>query len=335
MTNWIIKPCYKYDLANLCNLLTEEEVYHQAHPEAWSHFAPLFSRELQQRARAFHRQGILLGPSFASLLACSDYDGADIEQIVAALEPAKQHPVFAPYSEHFPLVDALLRHVHELGAFDYWQERCLPTLERRCDQLSKQATTYDVVQAADEMLGEGYASGGSGINLYVSHFSAPHGVSLRTLAFLSDQRWDLKTHVAIALHELMHPPFDRELINELADRFRADPFFQEAKARLPLSSGYATPAAFLEENLVEGAHVYLAERLGVLDDPLQYFIRHDYASHVVSALVYQALKQGVRERSRSFREAVELMIDEGLLTPGRLREQYCRLYEANGLQHPY
>lgn len=335
MTTWIIRPSYKFDLANLCNLMTGDEVYSERHPEAHAYFSPRFEPAILAQARAAFQQGILLGPGISSLLSMSDYHGPDIDLILDGLELAAANPFFAPYAVHFPLIRSLLRHVHELGAYDYWRTNCLPSLERKCEELLADAGKYPVVETASAMLGDGHVSTGTTIQLFIGHFAAPHATSLHNLAYLSDLRWGLEMHVAIAVHELLHPPFEREEIKKLSEQFWSDAFFQEAKARLPLSSGYPRPEDFLEENLVEAAHVYLAEQLGVLDSPLEYFVTHDSGTHIVSPIVYSALRQGVRDRCGSLKDAIQLMIDEGMLTPGKLREQYCRIYKQAGLEHPY
>ncbi len=69
-----------------------------------------------------------------------------------------------------------------------------------------------------------------------------------------------------------------------------DDLVKEARELLP-PCYYATPGLFLEGNIVEGAHVFLAEKLGLEKDPLEYFIKHDQGSHVISVLVYDYLKK--------------------------------------------
>jgi len=335
MTDWIIKPSYKYDLANVCNLMTGDPTYTERHSEAYAFFASRFDPSLVEQVKGAFIQGILLGPGISSILSCSDYDGCELEPILAAFDVAATLPFYAPYVSQFPLCISLLQHIHSLGAYEYWRENCLPALEQECQNMRSEAEQYPVVEAANKLLGEGYTKSSTTIQLYLAHFAAPHGTSLNSQAFLSDLRFGLKKQVEIAVHEMLHPPFEREEIRRLSPDFWADPFFKEAKSRLPVSSGYPQPADFLEENLVEAAHIYLSEQLGVIDNPLEYFIKHDQGTHVISPIVFDALKQGVRERCNNLKEAVHLMIEQGLLTPGKLREQYCAIYNRAGIKHPY
>jgi len=335
VSNWSVKTAYKYDLANLANLMTGESNYQRLHPEAYAHFRDCFDPSLLSQVRGVFEQGILLGPAISTILAQDDYDGSDLSRILQTVDRASEQPFYQRYREQFPFIRALLMHLHGLGADQYWQEHCLPTLQARCQQLQSDAESYPVVGVVDAMLGAGYRQNGDTVTVYLAHFAAPHGTSLRSLTFLSDQRWGIDVHVATAIHELLHPPFEREEIRRLAPLFSRDPFFQAAKARLPLGSGYPEAADFLEENLVEGVHVYLAEQMGVIKDPLGYFVRHDNATHVVSAVVYHALKQGLRDQCSNLKETILLMIEQGHLSPGNMREQYDQVYRSAGVEHPW
>lgn len=337
MSQWVIQPSYKLDLANFCNLLTQEPMYIKRHQEAYDYFSPHFNNDLVAAAQAAFRQGVLLGPGASSLLGLDSYDGHDIEIILSALDTEVVQNTFTQYRDYFPLVRSFLRHAHELGLWEYWSERCLPAIEAKCQELRTEAASYPVIEAVNALLGPEYAVRRDVIRLYVCHFAAPHGISLNNAAFIADQSWPARTHVDVALHELMHPPFTRTEIEELANVLWDDEFLQSAKARLPLGSGYAQPSGFVEENLVEGAHIYLAEQLGVVTEPLNYFIQHDYGSHVLSVLIYDALKQGIHKECNSYRDAVSLMQARGLIIPGKMGDAYRAIYERAGLgkDHPY
>ncbi|MFO7612743.1 MAG: hypothetical protein R6W99_09725, partial [Clostridia bacterium] len=97
------------------------------------------------------------------------------------------------------------------------------------------------------------------------------------------------------------------------------------------SSGYGKPEDFLEENIVEGTHIYLSEVMGVEKNPLKYLSEHDSGSHVVSAIIYDALKRGYRKKYGSVEEIVWKLMDEGPLKPGSMKESYIRIYEEAGL----
>lgn len=104
----------------------------------------------------------------------------------------------------------------------------------------------------------------------------------------------------------------------------------------PSTTTYNTPLRFLEENLVEAAHVYLANKLGALRDPLRYFVTHDNGTHVVSPIVFRYLVARANNFA-SFEQAVQEMVDSGILAAGALRHEYLSIYQEAGLaaEHPY
>lgn len=337
MTRWTIQPSYKYDLTCFCNLFSGEPIYAERHAEVYTHFSDRFDPAVVAFARQLLSAGIIPGAGLAYLLSYDDYDGLDIEAIVSPLD---DEAVWRQFPEHAGFASQLkdmLRHAHDLGLPDYWRTECLPGIEARCREFAGESSRFPVIEAANELLGERHAVAGDGITLYVSQFAAPHGIRLRGLAFIADQRWELDTQVDIALHELLHPPFGRERLKELADRLKNDEFLLEAKSRLPATSGYAELAGFLEENIVEGAHVWLAERMGVVEDPLEYFIEHDAGTHVLSVIIYDRLRCGIRDTTDSLEEAVFRMVEDGTLVAGNLRRRYMDIYEkaGRGGEHPY
>lgn len=131
--------------------------------------------------------------------------------------------------------------------------------------------------------------------------------------------------MAIAIHELIHPPFERTVIKQMAHTLWQDSFFRKAKNLLPPSSGYRRPEDFLEENLVEGTHLYLSELMGVEKNPLSYLLQHDHGSHVVSVILYDSLKKGYRDKTKSMQETVELLIKDQILQPGLIEKNYYHI----------
>lgn len=337
MTQWTIQPSYKYDLACFCNLFSGEPTYVERHAAAYERFTNRFDPAVAAFAGQLLSAGVIPGAGLAYLLSHHGYDGFDIEAILSPLDDDAVWRDFPDHARFAPQLKEMLRHAHDLGLADYWRAECLPGLEARCREFAAEASRFPVIEAANELLGQRHAVTGDGITLYVAQFAAPHGIRLKGLSFVADRRWKLAIQVDIALHELLHPPFDRERLKELADRLKDDEFLQEAKERLPTTSGYAEMSGFLEENIVEGAHIWLAERMGVVEDPLKYFIEHDAGTHVLSVIVYDRLRSGIRDTTASLEEAIFAMVEDGTLASGKLRRRYLAIYERAGKsgQHPY
>jgi len=342
MSNWVIKPSYKFDLASISNFLSEDPIYYERHPEAYAFFRHKLEgldSNLREGAKELYHSGVLLGPGISNLLSVNEYNGEDIDAIVGCLDDKrlKDVPSFADYLGYLPFVKAIILALHSMGVLEYWREHCKRGLEAQCRELSLGAARYAVIDEVSAFLGPQHMITATDIKLYLCHFSAPHGVSVYGSALLSDVRWPLQLQVPIAIHEQMHPPFSRERIEELSDLLWQDDFLREAKGRLPISSGYSQPSSFVEENLVEAAHVYLSHKLGLIPDPWQYFVDHDYASHVLSAIVFYYLQKGWRKQNASYEATINQLVNEGVLQPGQLRCKYLSIYDEVGksVAHPY
>lgn len=345
MGEWVIKPSYKLDLACFCNLFYKDEMVLDKHREAYEFFKDRIDKrsDLVEFAKAMLSEGYMIGVAMASLLDLIDYNGNDINDICSIMDDEATRPVLddfiieSGYTEELrekvlsllPVLSDMLHYVHSSGFDEYWHNECLNDIKKKCDEFILQADRYPVVSKVNEMLGI-HGDRKPPVTLYVCRFSAPYGIGLSN-AFISDLRWNFEDTVAIALHELIHPPFKREIIREMAGEIWKDGFFRKAKGLLQASSGYGKPEDFLEENFVEGTHIYLSEEMGVKKDPLKYLAEHDSGSHVVSVILYDALKKGYRSRTGSVEEIVWTLIEEGALKPGNIKETYFRIYNEAGL----
>jgi len=345
MTLWNISPSYKFELACVCNLFSNQDRYIKAHPEGWEKFKHLFSNpQYQKLAAMLNEQGFIISSALIAIFDSFDYNGGDIDEICMVTEDQElratvlrsyflDNNIISPeqweqYSPLMPQLTDMARYVHEGGFAQYWQDNCLPEIRIRCQEFMAQAGQYPVIEEVNTLLGPKYALTNEAITLYLCKFSAPHGTSLAVQGFVSDIRWDLETTVAIALHEMMHPPFDRKRIEKIAAELAQDEFVAEARKLLP-PSYYPTPRMFVEENIVEGAHIYLAEKLGVEDNPLEYFVKHDSGSHVLSVILYDALKQGIAAAGLSLEEVIDKM-SASTMCPGKIRSAYMAVYEKTG-----
>lgn len=348
MTLWTISPSYKFDLACICNLFTGQDLYRKAHPQGWEQFKHVFNEsQFHELAKMLVDQGYLVSSALIAIFDSFEYNGEDIEEICKVAEEPElretvlrsyfiDHKILSPdnwdqYSPLMPQLTGLARRIHQAGFLQYWRSNCLAEVEQCCQDFTASAAKYPVIEEVNRLLGEKYALDNQPICLYLCKFSAPHGSSLAKQGFVSDIRWDMETTVAIALHEMLHPPFDRDKLAQISETLVQDDFV--AAARKLLGPGYySTPLMFVEENIVEGAHIYLAEKLGVENKPLEYFVKHDSGSHVLSVLLYQALKDGIAESGLCLEQVIEKMLAAGLLQPGTIQSAYLTVYERANLK---
>ncbi len=347
-TEWQIRPSYKFDLASICNLFTGRENYKKLHKEGWEKFQNLFteSKEHIKVAEMLNKQGFLVSSALIAIFDSYEYNGQDIQEICRIAEESElretvlrsyfvDNKILSPeqwkeYSPILPELTSMARYVHQAGFKEYWLEHCQPEIEQRCEEYLSEARKYPILQAVNRLLGEKYARNGEHIFLYPCKFAAPYGSSLAHQGFVSDIRWGMETTVAIALHELMHPPFSRDKLKRIAEELIEDDLVIEARELLP-PYYYPTPVFFIEENIVEGAHIYLAEKMGVEKNPLEYFLKHDKGSHVLSVIIYEALKGGMADEGHTIEEVVEDLMAKGVLQPGAIKDRYCQIYEKAGL----
>ncbi len=354
MSRWNITYSYKYDLAGFCNLFTLSKNLIELHNEGYDQFLDVIQAkpDFTQLAQSMQQAGFDPRVILVSVFDMVDHHGSDIDELCSFMEiPEKLERLQRYYVEEkqlvtdevwrsnvepiIPTLSRMARYVHENGFHGYWKENCEPRLKDRIAEFGKVADRYDVVGEINHLLGPKYHLPMDEVTLYVSHFSAPFGTKLRNQSFLADARWEFKNIVAIALHELIHPPFSRDKIKKIAEYLWEDDILLEAYHDQPPNTTYNTPLRFLEEHLTEGAHVYLGEKMGVVDEPLKYLAEHDDGSHVVSVIIYDGLRRGVMDGFGSLEDAVEHMIDDGILAPGNLRREYRDIYKKAGVKAAY
>ncbi len=349
VNTWEVTYSYKYDLASFCNLFSKSEKLIDLHKEGYERFEEIIDArpDLIKLAKQMVESGFDPRVVLVSAFDLVDHEGSDVNKLCSIIDDEEKRKRFHDYyiveeqlisEEVWKSLDSLLpslsemaKYVHKNGLLSYWEKECEPKIDKRRKVLLEQVSEYDVVGEVNKLLGPDHKLGFDNVRLYLSYFSAPFGTKLNDQSFLADSRWGVEEIVPIALHELIHPPFSRSKIGDIAELLSEDGLFQEAYEGQPSDSTYNTHLRFLEEHLTEGAHVYLADKFGLIESPLEYFVTHDNGSHVVSVLVYDHLKNGGMSKADSFEEAVDNMIKEGVLQPGNLRENYIRIYEEAGI----
>ncbi len=353
-SSWNITYSYKYDLASFCNLFTKSEQLIELHEEGYDDFKevieakPEFIELAQNMQKGGFDPRIVLVSAFDQI----DHDGADIEKLCSVLEEPGKKEKLRDYYVHkkelvteetwnnnlaplLPTLAQMARYIHENGFQEYWEKKYSPLLERRVKEIESNVLEYNIIDEINKLLGQKHKLQFDQISLQLSCFSAPFGTKLKNQSFLTDTRWELKDIILIALHEMIHPPFSRDKIEEIAEFVWDDDLIQEAYEKQPSSSSYNTPVRFLEEHLTEAAHIYLGEKLGMVESPLIYFAEHDNGSHVVSVVVYDFLKKNWGEESESLEAIIDKMVEEKILYPNKIRDEYLRIYKEANIKPPF
>jgi len=168
------------------------------------------------------------------------------------------------------------------------------------------------------MLGRGQAP--ESITVYLCAFAAPHGIKICGPNYISDIAFSKDITLGIAVHEMFHPPYDARNLDPELERLGEDPLLQHAFKTKDPKYGYATMTGFIEENVVEAMAISICHKIGLEDDPLGYFEKHDDGSHMLSVVLFDAFSKHPKSIEQPFEDYFRDLLD--LLPVGSLDREY-------------
>jgi hypothetical protein len=198
------------------------------------------------------------------------------------------------------LLAVVAREVEQQGFGDYWQKQYLPKIQVRQDELSRWLIQYELDREIESMLGSGRAP--ESITLYLCGLTEPHGIRISGLRFITGVSNSNEIVFGNLIHEMFHPPYDRQHLQKDVSVLENDPLVKESFRTKKPQYGYPTMFGFIEENIVEAMAVFIAAKLDLEKDPLLYFINHDEGSHKLSVVLFRAFKQYPKPREQSFQQ---------------------------------
>src|SRR5207248_1585199 len=80
-------------------------------------------------------------------------------------------------------------------------------LEARAEIFRPELARRDIVPLQEKMLG--FPLEDRSITVYLVHFARPHGIKVTGNRFLTEAELAPEIVLRTAIHEMMHPPFDR------------------------------------------------------------------------------------------------------------------------------
>ncbi len=326
-----VRWSYGLDVANFLNLLTGDPFYVSRHPEAHAAWAPRLSETAREgiRAAVELKGGSMLGPYLAYLSsAVPGFDQMDLDALLR--EPAERFAAWPIYSaENWALArqvsDALLPVVdelEELGFRSWWEEERLPLVREAGRSLEAylDGLTLDLGGAVREMLGADPAGDGGPVTVYICSFARPHGMRITGKRFITDMTYPHESTLRIAIHEMFHPPYRLDEVEEEAQALIDDPLFQESFRTKNPSFGYSTETSFLEENVVEAMELHVSRRAGLIADPLAYLREHDEGSHRLSVVLLRYFGEVPKLADEPFGRYFKRLVAQ--MPVGRLGEVY-------------
>ncbi|MFC1713807.1 hypothetical protein ACFL6S_09070 [Candidatus Poribacteria bacterium] len=304
---------YNLDLLNLMNVLTGEEFYVGCHRDAFARFGGSLSDDSQHHIKEavdINSRGAMLGPFLCLVIsAVPNFERRSVTRMFSDANLLKQS--FSQYryfsSEKWPMQKSIFRLllpvVRELeakGFREYWLTNRLPLLEEARRELSRFVYEFELQDEIEYMLGPGQTI--DSITLYLCTFAAPHGIKLCGPCYISDVAFPKAATLSAAIHEMFHPPYDaNNLENELA-KLGMDPLLKHAFETKDPKYGYPTMTGFIEENVVEAMALSICQRIGLGEDPLGYLLSHDDGSHVLSVILLEYFKRYPKLGSQTFEE---------------------------------
>ena len=205
-----------------------------------------------------------------------------------------------------------------------YQAEVAPTLLSTCQETQRVLEQFDIVAEVEAELGTPLAV--SQIEVLVLAYTAPHGMKLVGNSFVTSASWPPQTSAFVAVHELMHPPFDVSVpeVRLAIDALRDDPFLSERFDTHDPAFGYNTWDGYVEENCVRALDQTILERLGIAKPAWSRWTTDDGGMHVLAAVLHPLLKART-DKGMPFGLWFAQEVCSGTFRPGDIEDQYREL----------
>jgi hypothetical protein len=320
VTEWQIESSLKYDALCFLGVLSGDDFYQKFYAREYARFEPRLSvkeraalRNLKRRLKDENKNII---SAFLSLYFSAS-SAETLDEMSAALDDSSRikanlqktvyygaggWKLFKSVRKDLQVVLKFLK----AEQFDlYWQQEILPKINPKTAALAAYLSGYDIVPEVEKHLGFNFAS--KKIIVYALYFSRPHGMKLTGTRFVTDISYPPDAALRVAIHELLHPPYDlskdRELKKAL-DTLRADKLLMDKIRNHNPSFGYNSFESYVEEDCVRALDQLIGERFGIENDARRRWKDEDDGMHVLAAALYNLMKQekydGRQENFRDF-----------------------------------
>jgi hypothetical protein len=323
-TEWQLKPSLKFDALCLLNALSGDPYYLQFYRAEYDHFHPLFTPD--ENAAFEHLKHLIKDEGHGIVSAqltlyYSTVEDQSLPEMIgtardssAMLASLKKTPYFydgawRTYDRARPALEIALRALDRVGFTDYWEMKARPEVERRIAELSSDLRKYNILPVIERYLG--FAVPSQAITVYVLSYSEPHDIRVSGMQFLTNKSYPFGVVLHSAIHESMHPPFDKNnsTVRKAIDLLSADPLVIEKVKHHDPSFGYNTADGYIEEDSVQALEQIVSEQFGQGRNAHRYWKYQDGGMHVLATAIYAgykaALQRGPKTYSEWFAQAVE------------------------------
>ncbi len=349
ITHWTVKTSFKYDLCSFVGLLSNREIYKKYYGDLQTEW----SRKLPKPvAVAVKKIDEIIGPSqpvgprlcvlfsavaaddsLAAILAGMD-DEAGVRSRLMASDFASEKN-WQQWQTLKPSLRTVFEYLQKERFDVYWRNNFYPKITAKLPRLHQELQSFDVIGDLERFLVDWQSA--DDLEVFALWLLQPHAVRLSGEQYLTDANYPMHVTVKSAYHELLHPYCERMVDSVLAKSFetlKADAFLQQKLAQSEAALGYKNFMAYCREEAVLAADLWVAERRRVVSQLMgangnssaaavrQYFERHEGGVHVLAAVIYSYLEDGLKLDRMSYTIFIKELFASGRLQPGKIEMRY-------------
>ncbi len=328
------EPQIAYDTLCLLGLLSGDPFYVKFYPddrERWWNALPQDAQQAATRIVARFKQEN--GITSASLtLWYSTVEPKTLDELLAAARaPERVVDAMRPLRwweedgaklirETAPDIVTVIEALRKAGFESWWTTEIRPKMAARAAEIEAAAKGFDPSALIELALGHKMLH--PDITVEVMYFVKPHGISLSQQNYLASADWPVPLTISTALHESLHPPFDKQdpkLWAALAP-LRKDKVLLPRIEHHNKSYGYNSFEGFVEEDCVKALDQAMAERLGLRVNPAMMFQKSDDGMHVLAPVVYRLLREtNFFDGKENFQAWLIRMVKTGRIAVGKIK----------------
>lgn len=356
VTRWEVKPSFKYDLGSFIGIMTGREFYTRYYPELYAEWKKRLTPPATLALRKINEiigEETPPGPQLCLFFSMFT-DGPDsLAAILRLVEETNALPNASRTSAHgdtinFQQWQALKPHLRIVLEFlqkqnfqAYWETRLLPAISKQLPYKRQELQAFDVIGDLERFLVD--MNFPDTVTVYVVRLVQPHALRLSGQRYVAETNYPIHVTVKSAYHEIVHQYSDRVVDTVLPSHFKRledDSFLQLTVARLDQNNAYKNFRAFFHEEVTIAAELWLAERRRMISqimrvqnaDPLdpvrRYLAEQDDGRHVLAAVIYSFLAEGMKKENQSYAEFLKALFTGGRIASGKIEERYNKFMKV-------
>jgi hypothetical protein len=356
VTRWEVKPSFKYDLACFIGIMTGREFYTRYYPELYAEWkkrlTPPANLALKKINEIIGNQ-TPTGPQLCLFFSAIPDSADNLAAILHFVEETNGISETSKTSARRDTINdqqwqALKPHLRILLEFlqkqnfqAYWEARLLPLINKQIPYTRQGLQAFDVIGDLERFLVD--ANFPDTVTVYVARLIQPHALRLSGQRYVAETSYPAHVTVKSAYHEIVHHYGDRVVDTLLPSHFKRledDSFLQLTVARIDQNNAYKNFKAFFHEEVTIAAELWLAERRRMISqimrvqnaDPLdpvrRYLAEQDDGRHVLAAVIYSFLAEGMKKENQSYAEFLRALFTGGRIASGRIEERYNKFMKV-------